>query len=185
MTDRFLLFILILIQSVAFAQDEGRLVSENHDDSFHSLSLVMASAFMHNSFSETTNDVLIVPGFGLNYDYQINKRWGVGFHTDILLQQFKIEKHGSNEEVIRENPVSVVAILFFKPYHRWKVVGGYGIELEKNENFQLIRIGVEYGIDLPKSWELGFIFENNFKIDGYYTLFLGIGFTKKFVSKND
>ena len=144
-----------------------------------------ASAFIPNSFSDNTNDVLIVPAYGLNYDYQFNRKWGGGVHTDILLQQFKIEKHGSDEEVVRENPVSIAAILYFKPHHRWKILSGYGVEIEKNESFQLIRIGVDYGIELPKDWELGFTFENDFKINGYYTLMLGIGFTKKFVSNSN
>jgi len=102
---------------------------------------------------------------------------------DILLQQFKIEKHGSDEEAVRKNLVSIAAIAFFKPHHRWEILGGYGVEMEKNENFQLIRIGAEYGIELPKNWELGFTFEYDVKIYGYYTVLLGIGFTKKFVKQ--
>jgi hypothetical protein len=169
---------------VTLAQDEGPTDSNNHDDSFHSVTLVIGSAFMANSFSDNSNDVLVVPAYGLNYDYQINRKWGVGVHTDILLQQFKIEKHDSHEEVVRENPVSIAAILFYKPHHRWKIIGGYGIEMETHENFQLVRIGVEYSIELPKKWELDFMFENDFKINGYYTMLLGVGFTKKFVKQH-
>jgi len=183
MTSKFILFLLILIPSVVLAQEEEHIDSDDHDKSFHSLTLVMASALIPNSFSENTNDILIVPVYGLNYDYQINKNWGAGVHMDILLQQFKIEKHGSDEEVVRENPVSIAAIAFFKPHHRWKILGGYGVEMEKNENFQLIRIGAEYGIELPKNWELSFTFEYDFKINSYYTMLLGIGFTKKFVKQ--
>jgi hypothetical protein len=172
-----LLSIVVLMLTVLNTQAQNAKNSE--DVPFHSLTLVMASAFIPNSFSDNSNDVLIVPAYGLNYDYQISSKWGLGVHTDILLQQFKIEKHDSNEEVVRENPVSIAAILFFKPHHRWKIIGGYGIEIEKNENFQLIRLGIEYGIELPKNWELGFTFENDFKINGYYTMLLGIGFTKK------
>ncbi len=161
------------------AQEERNIAYENHKKSFHSLTLIAASAFIPNSFSDNTNDVLIVPVYGLNYDYQFNRKWGGGVHTDILLQQFKIEKHGSHEEVIRENPVSIAVILFFKPHNHWEILGGYGVEMEKNENFQLIRIGLEYSIEIPKNWELGFTFVNDFKINGYYTMLLGIGFTKK------
>ena len=66
----------------------------SNENSFHSLTLVVASALIPNSFSENTNDILIVPTFGLNYDYQINLNWGFGLHTDIILQEYKIEKHG-------------------------------------------------------------------------------------------
>lgn len=71
MTSKFILFLLILIPSVALAQEQ--IDSDDHDKSSHILTLVMASAFIPNPFSENTNDILIVPVYGLNYDYQINK----------------------------------------------------------------------------------------------------------------
>ncbi len=179
MTYKLIIYLVLLIPFETPAQvDEDSMPDKISN---HSLTLMVASAFVPNSFSDNTNDILVVPAYGLNYDYHINRKWGAGIHADILLQQFKIEKHGTEEEVIRENPVVIAAILFFKPHHRWKILGGYGIEIEKNESFQLIRIAVEYGIELPKDWELGFAFENDFKINGYYTMLLGIGFTKKFV----
>ncbi len=183
-TIQSILILLILTSTVALAQEDKSIHSDNHSKSFHSLTLMAANAFIPNSFSDDTNEILIVPVYGLNYDYQFNRKWGLGVHTDILLQQFKVEKQSNHEEVVRENPVSITAILFFKPHHRWKILGGYGIEIEKNENFQLLRIGVEYGIELPKNWELGFAFEGDFKINGYYSMLLGIGFTKKFVKQH-
>ena len=181
---KYLIIILLFVSSFNLgAQTELHTASTHHKNSFHSISLVMANAFIPNSFADETNDVLIVPVFGLNYDFQINDHWGLGVHSDILLQQFKIEKHGSHEELIRENPIALCAMFFYKPNHHWKILSGYGIEIEKNENFQLLRFGVEYGIELPKNWELGFTLENDLKINGYYTLLLGIGFTKKFIKQ--
>ena len=166
------------------AQINSGTVDSSHENGFHSLTFVMESAFIPNSFSDNTNDILIVPVYGLNYDYQINRKWGVGLHTDIILQQFIVETHGRHEEVVRENPVSIAAVLFYKPHHRWKSLGGYGIEIETHESFLLIRIGVEYSIKLPRTWELGLALENDFKINGYYTMLLGIGFTRKFVRQH-
>ena len=110
---------LVIMPLVLKAQEERQIIAENRSKSFHSITLVMGSAFIANSFSDNTNDVLIVPVYGLNYDYQINGKWGVGIHTDILLQQFKIEKHGTEEEVVRENPVAISAILSYKLHYRW------------------------------------------------------------------
>ncbi len=177
-----LLLILALIVSGfnLMAQTEEHAVSEEHEKGFHSITLVMANAFLPNSVDEATNDILIVPVFGLNYDYQFNSHWGTGLHADILLEQYKIEKHGTSEEIIRENPIALVAILFYKPNHRWKILAGYGVEFEKNDNLQVIRAGAEYGIPLPKEWELGFSLEFDYKINHYANLVLGIGFTKRF-----
>lgn len=150
----------------------------------HKLTAMMGYAFINNSFSDQSNDVLIVPAFGLNYDYIFKCGWGLGLHSDILLQQFKAETHGNEEEVIRENPIAVLGLLHYKPHHRWTLSTGYGVEFEKSENLQLIRIGVEYGIELPKNWELGFALEFDFKPDAYNSLLFGVGFSKLFNRKS-
>ena len=78
-----------------------------HNYDYHKLTAMMGNAFIDNSFSNQTNDILIVPAFGLNYDYIFKCGWGLGLHSDILLQQFKAEVHGDDEEIIRENPVAL------------------------------------------------------------------------------
>lgn len=155
-----------------------------HGSSRHKITLVMAYSFINNSFSEPSNGILIVPTIGFNYDYFFKARWGLGLHTDILLQQFKIEKHDGHEEILRENPVAMVGMVLFKPNHRWTLMAGYGVEFEKNENFQMIRTGVEYGIALPKHWELGFSLEFDYKIKTYSSLMFGVGFSKLFGRTN-
>jgi len=168
------------------------LVAQNHEDdsdadhhtdvehgsSGHKITLVMAYSLINNSFEDQTNGILIVPTIGFNYDYFFNARWGFGLHTDILLQQYKVEKHGSHEEILRENPVGLAGMVLFKPTHRWTLMAGYGVEVEKHENFQMIRIGIEYGIALPKHWELGFSLEFDYKIKTYSSLMFGVGFSK-------
>ena len=178
---RSLIILVLLITTInLFAQTEEHTEVVEHKKGIHSITLVMANAFLSNSFNEQTDNTLIVPVFGFNYDYQFNRQWGAGLHSDLVLQQFKVEQYDSKTEIIRENPIGVVAILFFKPSHRWKILGGYGIEIEKEKNLQLVRIGVEYGIPLPKSWELNFNLEFDFKINYYSNPVLGIGFVKIF-----
>lgn len=168
-------------------EDDGN--TDHHADdeyggSGHKLTLVMAYSFINNSFSDQANNILIVPTFGFNYDYFFNSRWGLGLHTDILLQQYKVEKHGSQEEIIRENPVGMAGMVLFRPSHSWIFMAGYGVEIEKHENFQMIRVGVEYGIPLPKHWELGFSLEFDYKIKTYSSLMFGVGFSKMLSRKN-
>ena len=180
-----------LISSILIIHGLG-LVAQNHQDdsdanhhtdvehgiSGHKITLVMAYSFIDNSFTDQTSDILIVPTFGFNYDYYLNARWGLGIHTDILLQQYKVEKHGSHEEILRENPVGIAGMLLFKPNHQWTLMAGYGVEVEKHENFQMIRTGVEYGIALPKHWELGFSLEFDYKINTHSSLMFGVAFSK-------
>ncbi len=155
-----------------------------HSSSGHKITLVMAYSFIDNSFLEENSAIRIVPTFGFNYDYFFNARWGLGLHTDIILQQFKVEKHGGHEEIHRENPIGLAGMVLFKPNHRWTLMAGYGVEAEKHESFQMIRAGVEYGIALPKHWELGFSLEFDYKIKTYSSLMFGVGFSKMFGRKN-
>ena len=140
----------------------------------------MGYSFINNSLSDQTNDVLIVPALGFNYDYFLNTKWGLGLHTSILLQQYKVEMHDNHEQIVRENPVGLVGMVLFKPDHRWNLMAGYGLEVEKHENFQIIRAAVEYGIELPKSWELGFCLEFDYKLKTYNSLLFGVTFSKFF-----
>jgi hypothetical protein len=146
----------------------------------HRVTLVMANSFLKNQVDENTNDILLVPTFGLNYDFFFHQKWGVGLHTDIVLQQFKVEKHDGHEELIRENPVALCAVGLFKPLPSLTLIAGYGIEIEKHENIQLLRLGVEYGFHLPGNWELGFALEFDKKINTYNSWVLGAGFSKLF-----
>ena len=176
-------FLIIHGLGLAAQNHEDSTDAEHHTDaehgsSGHKITLVMAYSFIDNSFSDQANGILIVPTFGFNYDYYLNARWGLGIHTDILLQQYKVEKHGSHEEILRENPVGIAGMVLFKPNHRWTLMAGYGVEVEKHENFQMIRTGVEYGIALPKHWELGFSLEFDYKIKTYSALMFGVAFSK-------
>lgn len=172
----------VIIGNISLAQEHDEV--DNHKNGFHRLTLVMGNALINNSFSTETDNILLVPAFGLNYDYFINAKWGLGVHSDILMQQFKVEKHDDHEVLVRENPIALCGMLLFKPHHRWTLVAGYGVEVEKHENFQLIRIGAEYGIELPKNWELGFSLEFDYKPNAYNSILFGVSFSKIFDRKS-
>jgi len=174
-----LLIIFFTTISKAICQHEsiGNTTLE-HEAPFHKLSLVMANSLINNNVEENSNTLLLVPTFGVNYDYFFYKKWGIGLHNDILLQQYKVERHDNNEELLRENPVAVCAMLSFKPHHRWTLFGGYGVELEKHENISLYRFGIEFGVPLKDHWELGFNAEYDHKIKAYSSFMFGVGFSK-------
>ena len=182
---------ILIIQGLSLAAQNQEDVTDVHhgNDAEHSslghkITLVMAYSFIDNSFLEENDAIRIVPTFGFNYDYFFHARWGFGIHTDILLQQYKVEKHGSHEEILRENPVGIAGMVLFKPNHRWTLMAGYGVEVEKHENFQMVRTGVEYGIALPKHWELGFSLEFDYKINTHSSFMFGVAFSKMLGRKN-
>jgi len=176
-----------LVSLLAFgsinAQDEVHHEEHEHNDGFHRLTMVVGYTFIDNSFTDQTDDILIVPAFGLNYDYFFKGVWGLGLHTDVLLQQFNVEEKNSNEVLIRENPIAVCGMLLYKTHHKWTLFSGYGIEFENHENIQLIRIGGEFGIELRADWELGFTLEFDIKPGAYNSLLFGVDFSKFFFKK--
>ena len=183
--NRILLMVIFLIFLVPYSHAQH--AEESHDDQEaehaghrHRVTLVMANSFLKSHAEESANSILIVPTFGLNYDFFFHQKWGVGLHSDIVLQQFKLEAHDGHETLIRENPVAVCAVGLYKPLPSLTLIAGYGIEFEKNENIQLLRFGVEYGFHLPGNWELGFALEFDRKINTYNSWVFGVGFSKLF-----
>ena len=83
----------------AFAQDEDHHSTSEHSYGFHKLTVIAGNVLLDNSFTEQTDDILIVPAYGLSYDYIFNNGLGLGLHSDILLQQFKAEAHVHNTAI--------------------------------------------------------------------------------------
>lgn len=178
-----LLFIVAIIQT--YAQDETHEKhAKTHDAKFHKLGLVMANSLITNSV-ENANETLIVPTFGFNYDYWFSHQWGIGLHSDLVLQQYKVERHHDQSVLERENPVALCAIVSYEPFPRWIFMGGYGIELERNENINLFRFGLEYGIPLPNHWDLGINMEYDHKIKAYSSFMFGVVFSKLLYKKSE
>lgn len=176
----FLLFVAI---PYSIAQHEEGAESDlhvQHKGVTHRLTVVMANSFMNNRIDESTDNILVVPTYGLNYDFLFHPRWGVGLHTDIVLQQYNVESHDNHEVLVRENPVALCAVGLFKPLPSLTLIAGYGLEIETHENIQLIRLGVEYGFHLPGNWELGFALEFDRKLNTYNSWVFGVGFSKMF-----
>ena len=178
MTKIVVLIILPFLTFRGFCQHkEGHDMESVHEAAFHKISLVVANSLITNS-AENINKLLIVPTFGFNYDYWWNSKWGIGLHSDIVLQQYKVERHDNQNLLARENPIALCAIVSYEPFPRWILMGGYGIELEKNENINLFRFGLEYGIPLKDHWELGFSIEYDHKINTYSSIMFGVAFSK-------
>lgn len=122
---------------------------------------------------------LIIPSYGLDLEYWFNHKWGIGLHNDLELQNFVIER-GEDEILERDFPLVLTLDALWHPWKGLSFQAGPGIELEKNENFLLFRVGVEYLFFLPGGWDLGpyFFYDTRDKV--YDTWSLGLGVAKHF-----
>ena len=70
-----------------------------------------------------------------------------------------------------------------KPNENWSFLLGFEAEFAKEENFFLTRVGVEYGYELPKKWEIFGTFSYDFKWNAYDSWGIGLGIAKNFGRK--
>lgn len=104
----------------------------------------------------------------------------MGLHNDFIMQSFNIEDKHREPAIKREFPVLSCLVGIYKAGKHWSVFTGPGKEFEKNENFTVVKTGIEYGVELPGDFEVGFGLEYDTKVKGYDSWLAGIGISKKF-----
>ena len=148
----------------------------------HKLSLVIGHSHVFEGIdAEGKRNVLFLPAWNLDYTYVLSRYWEIGLHTDITVEKFKVEKNLDNDEVIqRSNPLAPALMGIFKPTEHWNFLLGFGEEFDIEQNFFLMRAGVEYGTEFSKGWEVVGTLSYNFRFYGYDTWGLGLGIAKSF-----
>ncbi len=170
---------LLLLPTFALLAQEK--IEENEEEEGlypHRITVVMANS--HIPAADNVNGertVFIAPSWGIDYDYWFSEKWAIGLHNAIVLQQYKIEDP-AEKIITRTFPVCVSLVGLFKPWRRITFIAGVGKELEKNESYNMLNFGVEYGIELPKHWELGINLLYDSKIDVYDSWIFGVGFSR-------
>ena len=149
----------------------------------HDIGITLSHSFISKGSDNNGGRKLIsVPSWGLKYNYHISHKWAVGWHNDLLIERFVIER--SEEEggvLVRDFPVASLIMATHKPGSKgWAFAFGAGIELEENESFGVLRAGIEYGLELPKLWEVAFEFNYDIILEAYDSFNIGVGIHKHF-----
>ena len=110
----------------------------------------------------------------------ISEKVGIGLNVDVLIETFAIEDR-DGIEVERERPVATILVGDYEIGKRFALVVGAGVEWEKNENYGLLRFGLDYAHPLgDKGFEFLATFTSDILFGGYNTINLGLGVGKKF-----
>lgn len=98
---------------------------------------------------------ITVPTIGFDYLRRIHKNWEIGIMIDFELGKYGVPK--KYEDLKRHNALVLAAVSAFTiPNTNINFYGGFGMEFEKHEHLALLRVGVEYTINLgDKGWVLG------------------------------
>lgn len=123
---------------------------------------------------------MLIPSWGLDYEYWFNATWGLGLHTDLELQTFIIE-HSGEELLERDYPLVLTVDALYKPWKGLVIQLGPGYEIERNENFYLVRFGLEYEIELGQQhWDVCPSVFYDTRFDAYDTWSIALGVGKRF-----
>ncbi|CDF77818.1 conserved hypothetical protein [Formosa agariphila KMM 3901] len=186
-----ILFFLILLQFATYstyaqeheAEHETELESEEGEFKHHQIGAMIGHAHIYQGSHAEGKKWLVVPMASLNYNYWINKKWGVGLHTDFILESYEVHEEtedGEIEILERELPIAPALMALYKPGEHFTFMLGIGEEFAAEEDLFLIRGEVEYGLELPKEFELGAAIGYDLRFDAYDSWVLAIGVSKVF-----
>jgi hypothetical protein len=148
----------------------------------HQIALVVAHAHIFDGLdSDGNKSVLSLPSWGVDYTYTFHRKWAIGLHTDIIVEQFKIENKSEDTEALeRSYPVAPAIMGIYKPGRHWAFLLGMGAEFSMEADFILTRAGIEYSVELPKNWEVLGTLNYDYKWDAYDSWVFGMGIAKSF-----
>lgn len=184
----FLFVVLLLNSNASYSQEHtnNEHVADElleHDNSkSHRITVAMGHTRIRRALEKGEGTPGIsLPSWIVDYDYWLNDRLAVGFHSDIILDNFLVEAHLNNEEDLilhRSFPVALAPVVLYRPWKSIVLETGLGAELSSEENAALFRLGGEYGFHLPHAWELSCSATYDMKIKSYDSWTIGIGVSK-------
>jgi len=112
--------------------------------------------------------VQIVPTFGITYAKRFNEKIGFGWTNEIEFASYVIE-HGDEEILEREFAFVSAVVFIYEPIHKLGLFAGPGIELERNQNFFVLKVGAEYFVKMLDDWYI--LVESYYDIKEVYGAF--------------
>ncbi len=175
----------LLLGSSCYGQEEKmEKEAAEEKEGRHNISLTIGHEHSFNGRNEEgKKEFLILPFWGLDYNFRISPKFSLGLHTDFVIENFKVEKNleGGPEEIVeRTRPVAPALMGFYKFCRHWSVGLGMGGEFAKEENYWLNRLAVEYGAEIRRGWEVFGSFQYDFRWKAYDTWTIGLGIAKSF-----
>ncbi|WP_298536357.1 hypothetical protein [uncultured Algibacter sp.] len=119
------------------------------------------------------NSGVFVPAIGLDYAREINERWELLLMLDLELGKYLVR----SKELNRENAFMVLGGASYRVLESIHLLGGLGVEFEKNENLFVTRLGGEYIHELKGPWGLMTGVYWDYKQEySTYSLVVGVGY---------
>jgi len=174
--------LLLAVGTAVRAQEAG---AESSMKGKHAVALQLSHTHISQGVKDGESTWLAMPSWCLDYDYWVARKWAIGLHSDVIIEDFKVEDHLNTESngttvMERSTPFALVATGSFKPRKHSSFQLGAGAEFAKEENLFLMRAGYEWALELPQNWELSFAASYDFRWNAYDSFSYGVGVSKIF-----
>jgi hypothetical protein len=172
------LLLFLLFSSAAFAQEEDH--KEESNERKHSISALLSHTYVSEAVLEGKISWRALPSIVLDYNYTLSHQWKIGWHNDLVLENFVVERLGGRSEIERKKPLASTIVAGFKPGNHFTYEIGFGGEFETEESFFLTRLGVEYSLEIKENLEFVSNFIYDIKWNAYDSFAIGVGLSKSF-----
>ena len=146
------------------------------------LTMSIGHAHIGQGVQNGNRKTLVLPAWGLTYDRLINEKWKIGLHTDIIVEEFEVEIKENDVDITvsRSRPFSSALTVSHELTDFLAASIGIGREFAPEEDFNLIRIGIEPYVELPNNFEVVGTFSVDFRFEAYNAFNLALGIAKRF-----
>lgn len=159
----------------------------NPDKEFHShnehhdlrVGLVVAHTYIPTN-TIRGQETFIVPTIGLDIEYWVNHKWGIGLHNDLELEVFEVETDQGGIFIEKRFPILFTLDVLYKPYKGLVLLAGPGYEIEPNQNLYVFRAGIEYEVELNEVWDFAPVIVYDYRHNAFDTYSYGIGIGMRF-----
>ncbi len=161
MKNHFVLLFLLFIAANLSAQEHDN-ENTKHELLHHKLFIQYGLVHVpegHNEGEEENTGVFIA-SYGLGYSYRINHKWAIALEANIEGGNYLIKG-----DIHRENVFIIAAVAGYELMPRWGLFIGGGIEIEKHENYAVMRFGTEYVFPIGKEWAIAPLLTFDHKVD--------------------
>ncbi len=182
MKHYFLIALVVLgVSTTLSAQETGTEHASEETFKHHQIGALLAHTHMRAAEVESSKNWLAVPSFTLFYNYHFNEKWALGLHTDFVTEQFIAKSlDGEGEAIERERPIAPALMLGYKPGKHFSFLLGGGVDIDKEETLGLLRLDVEYGLEIINGWEFVAAFGYDIRFNAFDSFQLGVGIAKSF-----
>lgn len=179
------LIILLFTLFTSFQLHSQSNEEEDDDEKFkrHAITLSIGHTHVGEGIKDRQKKNIILPSWGLNYDYRIDERWAIGLHNDLIIEEFEVEIKGEDNVLVnvkRSRPLSMAITASYKVNNFLALSAGAGREFAPEEDFTIFRIGLEPYFELPNNFEIIGTFAVDFRVDAFNAFNVALGIAKKF-----